>query len=113
MLLVSIIVFALAAVFGLLNLLAILKNRTTSKPVVFTHGILAAAALVLLIVFVINSSGSSPVISLVLFIVVALVGFYLFFRDMSHKPGPKGVALIHGLVAVISFILLIIFAASL
>jgi len=112
MLIVIIIVFAAAAVFGLLNLLAILGNKHTNKPVVFVHGILAAAALVLLIIFTINSTGNSPVISLILFIIVALVGFFLFARDLSKKPGPKAVAIIHGLVAVISFILLLIFAFS-
>lgn len=113
MLIVSIVIFAIAAIFGLLNLIAILSSKSTSKPVVFTHGILAAIALILLIIFVANSAGNSPVLSLVLFIIVALVGFYLFARDMTHKPGPKALALIHGIVAVISFILLIIFAATL
>jgi hypothetical protein len=49
----------------------------------------------------------------VLFIIAALAGFYLFARDLSKKPVPKAVALIHGVVAVVSFILLLIFAASL
>lgn len=112
MLTVSIVIFAIAAVFGLLNLVAILGNKTTSKPIVFTHGILAALALILLIIFAVNAAGASPTVSLVLFIIVALVGFFLFARDLSHKPGPKAVAVIHGLVAVISFIILIIFAVG-
>ena len=109
MLIISVILFALAAVFGLMNLIAVLGNKQTSKPIVFTHGVLAASALVLLIIFTINSAGSSPVVSLVLFIIVALVGFFLFTRDLSKKSVPKSVALIHGVVAVISFILLLIF----
>ncbi len=113
MLVVNIIIFAIAAIFGLLNLIAILSSKTTSKPVVYTHGILAAIGLILLIIFVVNAAGNSPVLSLVLFIIVALVGFFLFARDLSHKPGPKAVALIHGIVAVIAFIILIIFAATL
>lgn len=113
MLITSIIFFAAAAVFGLLNLVAILSNKTTSKPVVYLHGLLAATALVLLIIFAVNSTAGSPVISLVLFIIVALVGFFLFARDMSKKPGPKPVALIHGIVAVVSFIILLIFAFAL
>jgi predicted tellurium resistance membrane protein TerC len=113
MLVVNIIIFAIAAIFGLLNLIAILSDKTTSKPVVYTHGIFAAVGLILLIIFVINAAGNSPILSLVLFIIVALVGFFLFARDLSHKPGPKAVALIHGIVAVIAFIILIIFAATL
>ena len=113
MLIINIIIFAIAAVFGLLNLVAILTNKSTSKPVVFIHGILAAIALILLIIFTINAAGNSPVLSLILFIIAALAGFYLFARDLSHKPGPKALAVIHGLVAVVSFILLIIFASTL
>ena len=112
MLVASIIIFALAAVFGLLNLIAILSNRQTSKPVVYSHGLFAAIALILLIIFTVNAVGSSPVLSLVLFIIVAVVGFFLFARDLSNKPGPKAIALIHGLVAVIAFIILIIFAIN-
>ena len=109
MLTISVIIFAAAAVFGLLNLIAVLGNKQTSKPVVYTHGILAATALVLLIIFIINSTGSSPIVSLILFIIVALVGFFLFARDISKKSVPKAVALTHGIVAVISFIILLIF----
>ena len=109
MLTISVIIFAASAVFGLLNLIAVLGNKQTSKPVVYTHGILAATALVLLIIFIINSTGSSPIVSLILFIIVALVGFFLFSRDISKKSVPKAVALTHGVVAVISFIILLIF----
>jgi hypothetical protein len=113
MLITTIIIFAAAAVFGLLNLIAVLSNKETSKPLVYLHGLLAAIALVLLIIFAINSTMGSPVISLVLFIIVALVGFFLFARDLSKKPGPKSIAVIHGTVAVISFIILLIFALTL
>jgi len=112
MLVVSIIIFAIAAIFGLLNLIAILSSKQTSKPVVYIHGLLAAIALIFLIIFTVNSAGSSPILSLVLFIIVAIVGFILFARDLSKKPGPKAVALIHGIIAVISFIILIIFAIN-
>jgi len=109
MLTIIVIIFAAAAIFGLLNLIAVLGNRQTSKPVVYTHGILAAAALVLLIIFTINSSGGSPIVSLILFIIVALVGFFMLARDISKKAVPKAVALTHGIVAVIAFIILLIF----
>ena len=109
MLVISLILFAAAAVFGIINLIPILKNKQTSEPAVYTHGFLAAAALLLLIIFSIDFAGGLPVISMILFIIVALVGFILFARDLFKKPGPKSVALIHGAVAFISFILLLIF----
>lgn len=110
MLIVSIIIFAAAAVFGLINLIAILTNKQTAKPAVYLHGLFAAIALVLLIVFTVNAAGNSPMVSLILFIVVALVGFFLFARDLTKKPGPKAIAVVHGVVAVVAFIILLIFA---
>jgi len=65
MLTVIVIIFAAAAIFGLLNLIAVLGNKQTSKPVVYTHGLLAAIALILLIIFTVNSAGSSSIISLI------------------------------------------------
>ncbi len=109
MLITSIVIFALAAVFGLLNLAKVLGEKPTQKPMVFIHGILAAAALVILLVFATGTRGQSPIASIVLFLVAAVGGFILFARDMSKKPGPKALALIHGIVAVIGFLILLVF----
>jgi len=110
MLITSIIIFAIAAVLGLIIITALLKDKPTPKPVVFTHGILAATALVILVVFTVNNPAHSPVLSLVLFVVAALGGFVLFARDMSKKPGPKALAVIHALAAVVGFLILLAFA---
>jgi len=109
MLITAIVVFALAAVFGLVALTAILKNKPTPKPAVFIHGGLAAVALLLVIFFVTGSAGPSPIVSLVLFIVAALGGFALFAIDMQKKPVPKLLALAHPVIAAIALVLLIVF----
>lgn len=109
MLITAIVLFALAAVFGLVVLTAILKNKPTPKPAVFVHGGLAAVALLLVIIFVAGSTGASPTTSLVLFILAALGGFTLFAIDMQKKPVPKWLAFVHPIVAAIALVLLIVF----
>jgi FtsH-binding integral membrane protein len=109
MLNISIALFALAAVLGLVILIALLKKKETPKGVVFSHGIVAAIALIILIVYGIQNPGNFPKLSLIIFILAALGGFYLFFNDMRKKPGPIAVAIIHALAAVTGFVLLLFF----
>lgn len=109
MLNVSIILFAVAAVLGLTILLALLKKKETPKPVVYAHGLFAAIALVLLIVYGIKNPGHFPRLSIILFVLAALGGFYLFFNDMKRKPGPVALAIVHALAAVAGFVTLLLF----
>jgi hypothetical protein len=112
MLKLAIVLFVLAAIFGLIVLIAILRNKPTPKPVVFIHGGVAAVALLLVILFTAGSSGEGPILSLVLFIIAALGGFTLFATDMRKKPIPKWLAMLHPLAAVAGLISLIIFVVK-
>lgn len=107
MLTTAIILFAIAAVFGLILLTAILRSKDTPKPVVYLHGLIAGIGLVLLIVYSMNPDSKSVALSLTLFIIAAIGGFILFGRDLTKKPGPKWLALVHALAAVTSFIILL------
>jgi len=107
MLILSILLFAVAAVFGLLNLIAVLKSTATNKAIVYTHGVFAATALVLLIVYAMGADAKSVSTSIILFVIAALGGFLLFARDLMKKAGPKWLAVVHGLIAVTSFVILL------
>lgn len=107
MLTTSVIIFAIAAVFGLIVLISLLKNRETPKPAVYIHGLLAATGLVLLIVYAMSESSKNVGTSIALFVVAALGGFLLFGRDLMKKAGPKWLAIVHALLAVTSFIILL------
>ena len=107
MLTTSVIIFAIAAVFGLIVLISLLKNRETPKPVVYIHGLLAATGLVLLIAYAMSESAKSVTTSIALFVIAAVGGFLLFGRDLMKKAGPKWLALVHALLAVTSFIILL------
>lgn len=106
----TIILFALAAVLGLIVAIAILQNKETPKAAVFAHGAIAAIGLVLLIIYAVQNPDNYPQISIIIFVIAALGGFYLFANDMRKQPGPKPVVIIHALAAVTAFVLLLFFA---
>lgn len=110
MLNISIALFALAAVLGIIILLALLKKKETPRTVVYSHGLVAAIALVLLIVYGVQNPGRFPKLSIILFVLAAIGGFYLFFNDLKKKPGPVALAVIHALAAVAGFVTLLLFA---
>ena len=101
--------FALSAVFGLTILIKWLTNKDASKAVIYSHGIVAAAALVLLLAFALQNPSDYPQLSLILFIVAAIGGFYMFFRDLMKKTSPMAIAFVHGLLAVAGFVALLVF----
>lgn len=105
----AIILFALAAMFGLVLLISILQDIPTPKPSVFIHGGLAILGLGLVTAYVIIQGYSSALITaLVLLIIAASGGLFLFARDMRNKSIPKWLALLHPLIAFAGLIALII-----
>jgi hypothetical protein len=101
--------FALAAIFGMILLSFILRNKETPKGMAIVHGLLAATGLVLTIYYAVKNK-PGPVESALLFTIAALGGFIVFARDISNKPVPKWLAVVHGLVAVTGFVFLLVFA---
>lgn len=102
-----IVLFAVAAVFGLTLILPILQGKTPSRAFVFIHGGVAAVALVLLIVRYMNEAGAVPVSSLALFVIAALGGFVLVTQDLQKKPVPKALAVVHAGAALVAFLILL------
>jgi len=109
MLYTAITFFSLAAIFGLILLPYILKEKETPKGMTLTHGILAVAGLVLTVYYTVRHK-PGPVESVVLFTIAALGGLVVFAKDVSNKAIPKWLAIIHGLIAVGGFVYLLIFA---
>ncbi|MBA2648830.1 MAG: hypothetical protein H0U75_04375 [Legionella sp.] len=111
MLILSILLFALAAILGLYLLSFILKDKNTPKGVAFTHGPLAALALILLIIYACLSR-PAPIVSIIIFILATMGGTMLMFKDITGKPIPKWLAIGHGITAIIGFIFLLMFALN-
>jgi hypothetical protein len=112
MLTLIIALFALAAVLGLVVFINWLGKKDAPKAVIYTHGFFAAAALVSLLYFAVQNPDNYPMVSLVLFVIGALGGFYLYYRDQVKKEKPLGVAVLHAGLGIVAFIMLLLFAMS-
>ena len=108
MLYAIIVLFLLAAVFGLIILKNWLTAQNTARATIYTHGVFAALGLVLLIVYYFQNKGKSLQTSIILFLVAAIAGFYMFFRDLKGEMSPTWLAIVHGLVAVAGFVFIVL-----
>lgn len=107
---IAIALFILGAIFGLFVLTSILRDKPTPKPIVLFHGLFVATGLVLvLIAFLTGQQDKLLGISLGLFIIAALGGFTLLFKDLLNKPIPKWLAVLHPLVAASGLVVLIVY----
>jgi hypothetical protein len=111
MLLISILLFTVAAFLGIYLLTFVLQHKETPKGVAFTHGPLASIGLILLIIYALKYQ-PAPISSIIIFILAAMGGTVLILRDLTGKPLPKWLAIGHGLIAAVGFILLLKFAFS-
>lgn len=100
--------FVLATVLGLYLLTFVLTNKETPKGIVIIHGFFALIGITLLIIYPFFYN-PSPVTSLVLFILAAIGGLILIYQDLTRKTFPVWLAFGHGLIAIIGFLLLVIF----
>lgn len=101
MLNIALVLFVLAALTGLWTLIKWLTKKDSSRLVIYSHGIFGATGLGILAYYSYNHPDHFPKISLYLFLVVALVGFYMFFRDLKGKDSAMALALIHAVVAIL------------
>src|SRR5579872_2124211 len=96
----AIALFVLSAVLGLTILIKWLTKKDASRVVVYSHGIVASIALGIIIYYACMHPDKYPKVSLILFILSALVGFNMFFNDFRKKMTPLSIALVHALIAV-------------
>jgi hypothetical protein len=109
MLYVTIVLFALAAVVGVIILKNWLTSAETSRTVIYLHGIFAAVGLVLLVVYALQNPNNYPMVSIILFVVGALGGFYMFAEDLKKRFSPMWLAIVHALLGVAGFLMLLLF----
>lgn len=107
----SIILFAVAAVGGVTMAVLRLRERPIPMALALAHGVLAATALMMLLVVALGPGGTGlGRTALVIFVVAALGGFYLFSHHVRGRNLPIPVVVIHGLVAVAAFVTLLVAA---
>jgi glucose uptake protein GlcU len=107
---IALVLFALAALGGLY--MAVVRFRGADRPptsIALLHGTLAAVGLILLVVAVVHGGAPDGAkTALVVFIVAALGGFFLFAQHMQKRALPIPVVVVHAVVAVIGFIILLV-----
>ena len=101
--------FGLGALLGMYLLSLVLQKKETHKSIAMLHGIFVAVALVLLIAYACRQ-GPGLMEAIVLFIMAALGGIVLIFRDLTGRSLPRWLAVTHGLLAVAGFIFLLLYA---
>ena len=108
MLTYALIVFAVAAVGGLVLASSVLRGKLTPWALSILHALLGATGLVLLLLGVMGGSGAGrAVAALGLLVVAALGGFYLASMHLRKTVAPKGVVFLHAGLAVVGFLVLL------
>jgi TRAP-type C4-dicarboxylate transport system permease large subunit len=104
------ILFAIAALGGMA--MAMIRFSGRDYPPAFLaviHGVFAAAGIVTLLVAALAPGVALTIrIALILFIGAAIGGFSLVYFHAKSRPLPISYVVIHGLVAVVAFIILIV-----
>jgi len=109
MLYATIVLFIVSAVLGLTILLKWLTSKHASRAVIYSHGIVAAVALIILTVYAVQNPSNYPKASILLFVIGALGGIYMFVDDLRKKNSPLWLAFVHALLAVGGLVTLLLF----
>jgi glucose uptake protein GlcU len=104
------VLFGIAALGGVVMAIMRLTGRELPPMgLAIVHGLFAASGLVALLFVVVGRSVSTQAtIALVGFVIAALGGFFLFSYHLRRQALPIPVVIIHGLVAVVSFVVLLL-----
>lgn len=99
--------FGIAALGGITLAALRLTNRPLPMPLALAHGLLAACGLAALALAVVNGGAPGGArTALLIFLVAALGGFTLFALHLKKRALPVPLVLVHGVVAVVAFVIL-------
>lgn len=111
----AIVLFVIGALLGLYILTHVLKDKPTPKVSVLLHGLFVAIALILVIIRAAKGTDvtSTLIASLIFFLIAALGGFVMVYIDLGKgKLPPKGLAILHPILAAVGLVLLIVFTVG-
>ena len=108
MLTYALLIFAIAAMGGLVLAASVLRGRLAPWALSVAHALLGATGLALLIFVVLQGAAPGRVTAaLGLLVVAALGGFYLASIHWRGKVAPKAIVFIHAGVALAGFFTLL------
>lgn len=100
--------FALAALIGVYLLISVIRRNKPKYWIGLTHAFFAIAAMAFFTVYTLLNQNSN-IVSFIIFIFVALLGIYMFYREFFSKQSkqselatstvPTPLALLHALAA--------------
>ncbi len=103
----ALMIFAIAAVGGLILAGHVLRDKFAPWFLSLLHALLGAIGLILLIVLLAQGPAPAPVtVGFVLLVLAALGGFFLASFHVRKKLPPKAVVVVHAALAVIGFLTL-------
>lgn len=104
----ALIVFAIAAVGGLILAAHVLRDKFAPWALSLGHALLGAIGLILLIVTLVQGDTVQRVlVGFALLLVAALGGFFLASFHLRRKLPPKAVVVLHAGLAVAGFLTLL------
>ncbi len=104
---IALVLFALAALGGIVLAGFHLKTKDAPIPLALLHGLLAASGLVLFIVGIVQGVSSGALVtSLVLYLVAAIGGFVLLAMHLKRPPISVPLLGVHAAAAVVATVLL-------
>ncbi|MEZ5538375.1 MAG: hypothetical protein R3E63_00100 [Pseudomonadales bacterium] len=108
MLTYALLVFAVAAVGGLILAAHVLRDRFAPWALSLLHALLGATGLILLIAVLLQGAAPQRVLAaFALFLVAALGGFFLASFHLRKKLPPKAIVIVHAGLAVTGFLTLL------
>lgn len=94
---------------GVVMAVYLFQGKEIPKGLPFLHGGAAAIGIILLVIYALTSEGQHKHWNqIVIFLVAALGGLYMFEKDITHQKVPLPVAVIHAVIALGGFVWLII-----
>lgn len=108
MLTYALIIFAVAALGGLVLASSVLRGRMAPWAISILHALLGATGLVFLILVVLQGAAPGRVTAaLGILVLAALGGFYLASIHLRKQVAPKAIVFVHAGIAVTGFLTLL------
>ena len=108
MIVTSIVLFLIAALFGLYMAARVFGGNLPPWIAVILHGVLAACGLlVLLYALFVGVQPAIVTIGAVLLVIAALGGFFMFSYQLRKALPPKAIVVVHALAAVLGVVCLL------
>lgn len=105
MVIAAIISLTLAVFLGAYLLTYVLQNKHPPKAIAIAHGTFAVLGILIILIYALTTEEHHKHWdSFVIFSTAAIVGTYLFSRDIRHKNVPKWVAIVHAGIGLFGFI---------